>query len=193
MSPVSAARLTCTTSVEVKMAYQPRHRSYTQLSSKVGRCVKTHLVRENEGKFYFVRYLGIPTTSQEERTWATSRNGGDETEGRHCCVTREVPMGPRKQRLKDETPETPLPSSLPSKLWKLPLVQWQKATPSSTSLNCMTSIMTSLTATMSFLTGRVLLRPALRSTSSPVTLSFGRRTLITLRNNLVCPTATKHT
>src|SRR6267154_708102 len=37
MSPVAAARLTCTTSVDVKMAYQT-HRSYGQLSSKVGRC-----------------------------------------------------------------------------------------------------------------------------------------------------------
>jgi hypothetical protein len=44
--------------------------------------VKTHLVRENERKFYFVRYLGIPTTTQDDR--AASRDGGDETEGRHC-------------------------------------------------------------------------------------------------------------
>lgn len=49
--------------------------------------MKTHLVRENEGKLYFVRYLRIPTTTQDERTWATSRNGGDETEGGHLLQT----------------------------------------------------------------------------------------------------------
>jgi hypothetical protein len=75
MSPVAADRLTCTTSVEVKIAYQT-HRSYGQLSSKFGD-VKTHLVGENERKFYFVRYLGIPTTTQDERTLDTSRNGRD--------------------------------------------------------------------------------------------------------------------
>ena len=67
--------------------------------------MKTHLVGENERKFDFVRYLGIPTTTQDERTRATSRNGGDETEGRHSSrrlvmVTREVPMGLRKQHSK---------------------------------------------------------------------------------------------
>jgi hypothetical protein len=46
--------------------------------------VKTHLVREDERKFYFVSCFGIPATAQGERTWGTSSNGGDETERRHC-------------------------------------------------------------------------------------------------------------
>ena len=45
---------------------------------------KTHLVREDERKFYFVSCFGIPATAQGERTWGTSSNGGDETERRHC-------------------------------------------------------------------------------------------------------------
>ena len=83
MSPVAADRLTCTTSVEVKIAYQ-RIGVMDRSAVKLGD-VKTHLVRENERKFYFVRYLCISTAAQDERTRGTSRNRGDETEGRHCC------------------------------------------------------------------------------------------------------------
>ena len=81
---------------------------------------KTHLVGENERKFDLVRYLGIPTTAQDERTRATSRNGGDETEGRHCCrrlrlVTREVPVGPRKRGPKMGPRKHSRPPRLPAR------------------------------------------------------------------------------
>jgi len=60
MSPVAADRLTCTTSVEVKIAYATR-RSYGQLS-RLSESEETYLVRENERKFNFVGYFCIPTT-----------------------------------------------------------------------------------------------------------------------------------
>jgi len=122
MSPVAADRLTCTTSVEVKIAYATR-RSYGQLS-RLSESKETHLVREDERKFYFVSYFCIPTTPQGERTWGTSSNGGDETECRHCMVgtvcygsTDESgirflpPKGPRKRRFKTRTPNTCRPGS----------------------------------------------------------------------------------
>jgi hypothetical protein len=64
MSPVAADRLTCTTSVEVKMAYQTNASELWMDSSAVR--LKTHLVGKHERKFYFVRYLGITTTTQDE-------------------------------------------------------------------------------------------------------------------------------
>jgi hypothetical protein len=82
------------------------HRSYGQLS-KFSKGVKTHLVRENEGKFYFVSCFGIPTTTQDERTWGTSRNGRDKTERRHCWTEDGWCQGGLgNSRLGDETPET---------------------------------------------------------------------------------------
>ncbi len=59
MSPVAAARLTCTTSVEVKIAY-----SASELwTAWRAMGVTTHLMRENEGKLDFVSYLSISTAT----------------------------------------------------------------------------------------------------------------------------------
>jgi hypothetical protein len=84
MSPVAADKLTCTTSVDVKIACATC-RSYGQLS-RLGKSEETYLVWEDERKFYFVSYFCIPTTPQDERTWGTSSNGGDKTECRHRVV-----------------------------------------------------------------------------------------------------------
>ena len=51
---------------------------------------RTHLVREDERKFYFVAYFGIPATAQGQRSWGTSSNGGDETECRHRWAAGRV-------------------------------------------------------------------------------------------------------
>lgn len=91
MSPVAADRLTCTTSVEVKIACTTR-RSYGQLS-RLGKSEETYLVREDERKFYFVSYFCIPTTPQDKRTWGTSSNGGDKTKCRHCVVGTRIVTG----------------------------------------------------------------------------------------------------
>lgn len=147
------------------------HRSYGQLS-KFSKGVKTHLVRENEGKFYFVSCFGIPTTTQDERTWGTSRNGRDKTERRHCWTedgwcqgaseTVDWEMRPRKH-----TPPDPI--VLLAAYTQTPIHKHIHAT------------------TMSFLSRRVFLRPAIRSTSL-LSLGPARRTLITLQDNLVrCP------
>jgi hypothetical protein len=87
MSPVAADKLTCTTSVEVKIAYECV--GVTDSSSRRTR-LKTHLVWEDERKFYFVANFGIPTTAQGKRSWGTSGNAGDETERRHRWVGGSV-------------------------------------------------------------------------------------------------------
>jgi len=83
MSPVAADRLTCTTSVEVKIAYGDKVRVYGQTAQRGRGVSKTHLVWENEGKFNFVGCLCIPTTTQGVRTRDTSGGGAGKTECRH--------------------------------------------------------------------------------------------------------------
>jgi hypothetical protein len=55
MSPVAADRLTCTTSVEVKMAYQRIGVMDGQLSSKVGRCEDAPGAGEREKVLFYQR------------------------------------------------------------------------------------------------------------------------------------------
>lgn len=97
MSPVAADRLTCTTSVEVKMAYQT-HRSYGQLSSKglkvwkrtwCGRTRESFILSDTSA------YPRRPKTKEPGARRATeeTRRRADIAAGVGYKVRREVPMG----------------------------------------------------------------------------------------------------
>jgi hypothetical protein len=151
--------------------------------------MRTHLVWENERKFYFVSYLSIPATTQGKRTRGTSRDGRDETERRHCQA--DGWLDERCQRGLGNSSWEVRPRKYPPPVSSTALYRsnltWGL-------INTVQRLQHPLQATtMSFLSRKTFLRPALRSTSllSPVTLSPARRTLITLQDNIVCPPSTE--
>jgi hypothetical protein len=108
MSPVAADRLTCTTSVEVKIAY---HASELRTAQQVQwGCEDAPGAGEREKALFcqLLRHIhDEPRQKDMGHVVQRKRRDGAQTFCTDGLVTQEVPRGPRRQRLGYETPKTP--------------------------------------------------------------------------------------